>query len=258
MLDFTINIAQKAAKIILEEKKSLTVDRKSRREIVTNADIKAEEYIRNRIWEKYPEHTILGEESYSKKKDYSKEKNLWVVDPIDGTTNFAQGFREYAISIAYYRNRMAQTAVIYAPERNELFWARVGEGAYKNGQKIHVTEKKDIKDVVLGGSFCYDSQKVDEIFDFGKDLYHHIKTMRFIGSAVLDFCLTAEGVLDASIGYCLKPWDTAAGALIANEAGAVITKLDGSAWNIFHPQVLIAPPHLHQNLLQIFSTLNLP
>ncbi|MBI2611643.1 inositol monophosphatase [Candidatus Gottesmanbacteria bacterium] len=258
MINFLKDIAQNTGKVILEEKKSLRVDKKSRREIVTNADIKAEEYIRKRIWEKYPEHTILGEESYDIKKDYSKEKNLWIVDPIDGTTNFAQGFREYAISIAYYHDQIAKTAVVFSPERNELFWAEEGRGAYKNNKKIHSSTKKDIKDTVIGGSFCYQTEKVDGIFDFCKDLYHYIKTMRFIGSAVLDFCLTAEGVLDGSLGYCLKPWDTAAGFLIAKEAGAITTKLDGGKWNIFHPQVVTASPHIHNELLKIFRILNLP
>lgn len=258
MIDFVKTIALNTGKIILEEKKTLVVDKKSRREIVTNADLKAEEFIRQKIHEKYPSHIILGEESWDKTRDYSKEKDLWVVDPIDGTTNFAQGLKDYVVSIAYYHNQTAALAVAYAPERNEIFWAEEGRGAYKNDKKITASKKTEIKDFVIGGSFCYDSNKVENVFDFCKGLYHEIKTMRFLGSAVMDFCLTGEGMLDGSIGFCLKPWDMAGGFLIAKEAGVITTKLNGEKWTIFDPQILTAPPHIHKKLREVISNLKLP
>ena len=258
MTDFIKSLAQKAGEIILSEKKHIKIDKKSRREIVTNADIAAEAFIRKKILEKYPDHHILGEEAYDKAKDYSHFEHLWVVDPIDGTTNFAQGIKEYVVSIAYYHHLKATSCAVFAPEFKTTYYAQINKGSYKNGHKLHVSSKEHLKDLILGGSFCYQSDNLDKIFDFTKGLYRYIKSMRFIGSAVLDFCYTAEGIYDGAFGYCLKPWDTAAGVLIAKEAGAITTKLDGGVWNIFHPRMITANPKLHKKLIQSIHTLPLP
>lgn len=253
MLDFTINIAQKAAEIILSEKKHLSVEKKSTREIVTNADIAAEKYISDTILRTYPNHHILGEESYVKGKNYQDFQDLWIVDPIDGTTNFSQGLSEYGISIAYYRNLEPIVGVVYAPEKHMLFTGETGKGAFLNSQKIQVSEKKELKDVVCGGLFSYEMEQNEAIFDLSKKLYSNIKTMRFIGSAVLDLCFTGAGYLDGTFGYSLKPWDVAAGYIIAKEGGAEISTLKGEKWSLFQPEILVANTYLHPQLVRLFT-----
>ncbi|MBI4067540.1 inositol monophosphatase [Candidatus Gottesmanbacteria bacterium] len=253
MLNFTIDLAKKAGEIILSEKKKLVVEKKSRREIVTNADIAAENYITSRILEKYPNHHILGEESFIKTQDYQHSADLWIIDPIDGTTNFAQGLTEYGVSVGYYHNLAPVVGVIYFPEKNMFFSSQISRGAYLNGNKIHVSNKKDMKDAVLGSLFSYDTDENMIIFDISKKLYREIKTIRFFGSAVLDICFVAQGTLDGTVGYALKPWDTAAAYLIVKEAGAVVTTLKGRPWNIFEKELLVANKFIHPQLVNFFT-----
>ncbi len=253
MLDFTIDIAKKAGQIILSEKKKLVVEKKSRREIVTNADIEAQKFINERILSQFPNHDILGEESFDKEKDYSQSSHLWLIDPIDGTTNFAQGLTEYCVSIAYYNDRKPIMGVVFFPEKNLLFTAESGKKSFLNTKPIHISGKIDIKEVVLGGLFSYETEKNLTTFDLAKTLYPHIKTMRFMGSSVMDLCFSACGILDGTFGLSLKPWDMAAGYLIAKEAGAKITTLKGKSWSLFQSEILIANPHIHHQLLNIIK-----
>lgn len=252
MLGFTIDIAKKAGDVILSEKKKLHVEKKSRREIVTNADIAAEKFIFSSILSKYPKHEILGEESHDISQGFREHPDLWVVDPIDGTTNFAQGLADYGISIAYYRDMQPVVGVIYCPEKNMLFTGEAQKGAMLNGTKIEVSPKKDLKDAVLGSLFSYKIEENMLIFDVAQKLYQQIKTMRFLGSAVLDLSYTACGALDGTFGYALKPWDMAAGYLICREAGAVISTLKGRPWALFQKEILVSNKHFHPLLAEFF------
>lgn len=252
MIDFITDLVKKAGDIIISEKKRLVVEKKSRREIVTNADIAAQKFINQSILRKYPNHNILGEESYDPEKDYQKSSDLWLIDPIDGTTNFAQGTTDYGVSIAYYKNNQPEVGVIYFPEKNMLFTAEKNKGTKHNGSMIKVGDKKDLKNAVIGSLFAYDLKKIITTFDMSKMLYPHIKTMRFSGCAVLDFCYVAGGFLDGMFGFALKPWDMAAGVLIAQEAGALVSTPTGNNWSVFQPEILVANKYLHHQLVNLF------
>ncbi|OGG13486.1 hypothetical protein A2773_03180 [Candidatus Gottesmanbacteria bacterium RIFCSPHIGHO2_01_FULL_39_10] len=253
MLNFTIDLAKKAGEVILSEKKHLTVDKKSRREIVTNADVASEKFITHSILEKFGSHHILGEETFQKDKNYQKFSDLWIIDPIDGTTNFAQGLTEYAVSIGYYHDQKPVVGVVFFPEKNMLFTAESGKGASLNDKKIEVAQKQDVKDVVFSGLFSYETEENVVVLDIAKKLYPQIKTMRFMGSAVLDICFTAAGILDGTFGFSLKPWDMAAGYIIATEAGAEVSTLKGEKWTLFQPEMLVTNKFIHPFFVNFFS-----
>lgn len=206
-------------------------DLKGRVDLVTDVDEKSEERIVEAIREHCPEDGILAEESYQ--REGSNERR-WIIDPLDGTTNYVHNHPFYAISAGLQVQETIRFGMAYLPESDDLFWARRGEGAFKNGSKIRVSDTNVSMDSFLATGFA-DLRSEDRDLRYNlnvfPDLLQKVQGIRRGGSAVHDLCLTAEGVFDGFWEFNLQPWDVAAGSVIVEEAGGKVTDMsDGDGW----------------------------
>jgi len=182
------------------------------------------------------------------------EPYVWYLDPLDGTTNFAHGFPHFAVSLALERGGKLLLGIVHDPLRNETFCARRGGGASLNGRPIHVSAVTDLEQALLGTGFPYDRREhLDFYLGFLADFMVRAQGVRRVGSAALDLCYVACGRLDGFWEWKLKPWDTAAGALIVAEAGGVVTDFRGAAFDAFGEQTLASNGSLHATMTRILS-----
>tara|TARA_B100001173_G_C15926107_1_gene520666 strand:+ start:130 stop:867 length:738 start_codon:yes stop_codon:yes gene_type:complete len=214
-LNIMIKASEKASKILIRdfgELENLQVSKKGPKDFVTNADIKAEKIIIEELKKARPNYSIISEENgVEKNKD---ESNFWIIDPIDGTTNFLHGVPHFAISIALQSNNEIVCGLIYDPIKDELFYAEKNHGAYFNNQRIRVSKKRDIDE-------C--------LFAIGKGKYNPDLIYRRSGSAALDLAYVASGRFDGYFQNNLNLWDIAAGIIIVKEAGGIINEIDLSS-----------------------------
>ena len=217
-------------------------------DLVTQTDKNAERVIKDDILAKFPDHTILAEESG---KISSNSDFLWVIDPLDGTTNFVHGLSPYCVSIALLKNDKPLLSVISELPSENLFWAVKGQGAFCNGEKISVSSRKLIRDSLLitGFSYKHDSNWETNMKLF-KDFTKISHGVRRIGSAAADLCYVASGKADAFWEIGLYPWDSAAGILLVDEAGGKVTRMDGKPYNIFDEQILATNNLIHDEMLE--------
>lgn len=220
--------------------------------LVSDADVEAEQAIVEVLRTRYPKHEILGEESHA--GDASAE-HLWVVDPLDGTNNFAHKIPHFAVSIAYYRGGEAQCGVIFNPVRHDWHLAVKGQGATLNGTPAHVSEAARLDEVLVGVGFYYDRGAMMEatlraIGDLKRRMIHGIR--RF-GTASLDLTMVALGMYGGYFEYELSPWDFAAGRLFVEEAGGKVTTADGQPLPLGKSTILASNGRLHDVLLDVVS-----
>ena len=254
----TLNIAVKAARragniinrssLQLEQ---LAVQTKSANDFVTEVDQAAEAAIIEVLREAYPDHGILAEESgQSGDSEYQ-----WIIDPLDGTTNFIHGFPQYAISIALARNEVIEQAVIFDPTRNELFTATKGRGAFLNDRRIRVSKRTRLNESLIGTGFPFrELDNVDAYLAMFKDLTQKTAGIRRPGAASLDLAYVACGRLDGFWEMGLQPWDMAAGALLIQEAGGLISDLAGEAAYLETGNVVAGTPKVFGQLLPIIQS----
>ncbi|WP_455591502.1 inositol monophosphatase family protein [Bacteroides sp.] len=228
-LDFTLNMVKGVAEIQLSyfRGNNLGIQTKSNIfDVVTRADKESEEYIAHAIFERYPDHKLLGEEGGFRGNEHSDY--LWVVDPLDGTTNFSQGLPLFCISVALQYKGETIVGVVYAPYINELFTAVKGEGAYMNygsgiSQRIHVSQKQSLNPSVIATGFPYDKDiNPDNNSGNLAKIIPHVRDIRRQGTAAYDICCVAAGMLDGYWELSLNLWDVCAANLILQEAGGVI------------------------------------
>ncbi|MEC7875324.1 MAG: inositol monophosphatase family protein, partial [Pseudomonadota bacterium] len=202
----------------------ISIESKGTNDFVTEVDKNAEKIIINTIKNAYPNHAFLAEETgLSGEGDF-----LWIIDPLDGTTNFLHGFPHFAVSIALQHKGVLDQAVIYDPLKQELFTASKGTGALLNNKKIRVTSKKSLDGALLGTGFPYNNEKaVTHFIKSFKAFFPKVAGIRRAGVASLDLAYVACGRLDGFWEFALKPWDIAAGALIVQEAGGINVELMG-------------------------------
>ena len=221
-------------------------------DLVTEADVASEKAILTILEQRFPGSAVLAEES---KPDYSEIPvgAVWIVDPLDGTTNFAHGFPYFAVSIAYSIDGISQVGVIYCPIQNELFCAWKGGGAWLNGRSIAVSGKKDLIESLIGTGFPYDiHEKLDLVIGQLQRVLPLVRDVRRAGAAALDLAYVACGRLDGFWEMDLKPWDTAAGQLLVEEAGGRVTGLKGQDWNPYQQEVLASNGKIHSLLSSNF------
>jgi myo-inositol-1(or 4)-monophosphatase len=256
MADYTteLNIAKKAAQSAAEiiqkyqREKNFSVDFKGKNDLVTEAGLKAEKDILSSIHEEFPDDNILAEET-------SREKSLpegrtWLVDPIDGTTNFAHGFPIYCISIGLWEDRKPKMGLVLEVSREEFFTALDGHGAYLNGQPISISKCSNPEDALVGTGFPYnDLSLVDNYLRFLRMLMTSIQGVRRPGAASYDLCCLACGRYDGFFEYSLNPWDVGAAALIVQEAGGVVTDWSGSDDWLFGERIVAGNSNIHDFLL---------
>lgn len=220
--DFAETIAREAGEMIVRERNdnTLRTDYKAQTELVTHADVMADEYIARAIRERFPEHRILSEEAAPDRRQAENlDTPLWIVDPIDGTVNYAYGHPQVAVSIAYAEKGQVQIGVVHAPFVNETFRATLGHGATLNGRAIHNSNADNLREALFATGFPYTKDALEPLLRRLDVMIHHCRDLRRIGSAALDICWVAAGRLDAYY-ESVSPWDFAAARVIAREAGA--------------------------------------
>lgn len=223
--------------------KSASVD------LVSDADINAERAIAEIIRNAFPDHSILGEEENS---DSADAEHLWIIDPLDGTTNFAHGIPHWAVSIAYYHNGKAETAVVFNPIRNDWYTASRGKGAFLNERPISVCTAETLNEAVVATGFYYDRGADMEatLASMNRLLRQQIHGIRRFGAASLDLAMTAAGQFSAYFEYQLGLWDFAAGRLLVEEAGGHVTTCDGSDLPMQKSSLLASNTKLHSQVLK--------
>jgi len=219
--------AIRAGEIILQYYNITRVDEKGAGNLVTEADLKSEKAIREIILRDFPEHSILGEEEGGE-EDVNADK-LWIIDPLDGTNNYAHGLPVFSVSIAYAEKGEVLAGLVFNPILGETFTAEKGKGAYLNSKPIR-TSRRILSEALIGTGFYYDRGEMmhSTLDSIGRLFENGIHGIRRSGSAALDFCYVASGRLDAYFEYHLGAWDFAAGMLIVNEAGGECRDASGN------------------------------
>ena len=231
------------------------IDYKGEIDLVTETDRQSEEFLLNEIQRRFPEDKIIAEESGELPGD---DNCAWYVDPLDGTVNFAHGIPIFSVSIAYAANGKLSIGVVYDPVRDECFSAEIGEGAWLNGCPIRVSNAKTLVQSLLVTGFPYDIRSNHENnLNFRNAFILRTQGVRRLGSAALDLCYVAAGRLDGYWELSLGSYDLAAGVIIAEEAGAIVTNVKGGS-DYFTPpySVLAANPKIHQEMLKVIRELD--
>ena len=221
-------------------------------DLVTDADVEAERAIVDVIRQAYPDHCLLGEEEHTGR---TSAEHLWVIDPLDGTTNFAHDIPHFAVSIGFYDNGVAQQAVVFNPARGDWYTAQRGQGACHGEQSIKVSPANQMNDVLIGVGFYYDRGAVMEAtLTAVKECFGHgIRGIRRMGTASLDLAQVASGHYGAFFEYQLSPWDFAAGRLLVEEAGGRVTTCCGTDLPLEKTSVLACNINLYETVREITS-----
>ena len=253
MLNTAVKAARRAGQIINRASQnldSLTITHKSFNDFVSEVDHKAEDAIKEVLLEAYPKHAILAEESGSQ----GDSEFQWIIDPLDGTTNFLHGFPQYAVSIAMLHKGVLTHGVIYDPSRNDLFTATRGGGAFLNDRRLRVSRCEYLKDALIGTGFPYTNfAHLEAYLAIFRELLQKTSGLRRPGSAALDLAYTAAGRLDGFWEFDLKPWDIAAGALMVQEAGGLVGDFQGEANYLQSGNILAGNPKTFVQLLQTIA-----
>jgi myo-inositol-1(or 4)-monophosphatase len=220
-------------------------------DLVTEADRSAEDLIADRLRALCPEHDLLCEEGSVGATAGASYR--WVVDPLDGTTNFAHGLPTFAVSIALEEAGIPVVGVVYDPMRDELFVARQGSGATLNGAPLHVSRVDRLISSILVTGFSYDFERRAQQAEVWRDFLTRVQAIRQTGSAALNLCYIAAGRLDGYWERGIWPWDVAAGALIVTEAGGTVTNMRGGSFHSDDREVLASNGRLHGDLLDVIA-----
>jgi myo-inositol-1(or 4)-monophosphatase len=252
MFELAKKVVLKAGKILKENiYKEKKISYKGRINLVTQMDTLSENIIVDAILKKYPSSGILAEENHNIEKN---SPYLWLIDPLDGTTNYASGIPFFCVSVALEEEGEIKFGIIYNPMLEELFTAKKGEGAYLNNKRIYVSKTKILKDSVLATGFPYDiAESVDNNFDHFCNFSLSSRAIRRLGSAGLDLAYTACGRFDGFWELKLSPWDMAAGYILVKEAGGKITDLKGKKFSIYKKEIVASNGIIHNQMLKILE-----
>ena len=252
MLNFAINTAREAGRIVAEKYgRGVQIHNKGAIDLVTEADLASEKLIIERISSYYPRHAILAEESG---KSAHQNEFKWLIDPLDGTTNFAHNYPCFCVSIALEHEGVLKIGVVYDPLRDELFAAEKGEGATLNSKKIRVSATDTIERSLLCTGFPYNIRErgakyVEPFINF----LMRAQAVRRDGSAALDLAYIACGRFDGYWEGGLNPWDMAAGILLIEEAGGRVSSINGSKYDIYNPPIVASNGIIHDVMLGVLS-----
>jgi len=240
--------ALKGGRVLLEFLDSdLEVSAKGPRNLVTAADLAAERTIIDTIRHHFPQDSILAEESGV----HGAGEHQWVIDPLDGTTNFSHRYPFFSVSLAYRVEGRIQLGVVYDPVAKELFSATLGGGAQLNGKPIRVSDQSDLRHGFLATGFSYDYEEMETNLDLFAQVSRRVQAVRRDGSAALDLCYVACGRFDGYWELSLSPWDMAAGWLVVEEAGGRVANLDGSPFQLEERTVLASNGRIHHDLIEM-------
>ncbi len=253
--DFAIGVAKEAGTFLKERLNDKhIIDYKGEINIVTEVDRMSEEIITSTISQRYPHHDILAEESAGTNKG---SEFRWIIDPLDGTTNYAHGYPVFSVSIALEKKGEICIGVIYNPMLEEMFFAERGKGASLNGQKISVSGLADLSRSLLATGFPYDirNDKNNNI-NYFNGMAKVVQAIRRAGSASLDMAYVAMGRFDGFWELKLMPWDTAAGWLLIVEAGGAVTDLSGNPFHLHSPHILASNGKVHGDMIDVFKKID--
>lgn len=231
---------------------AIKVDNKAFNDFVSDVDRQAESIIIDVLQEAYPHHRIMSEEAGVLGNEHAEFE--WIIDPLDGTTNYLHGHPQYAISIALLEKGVLKEALVYAPERNDLYTASRGQGALLNDRRIRVSNRIDLNQCLIGTGFPVTEQSMlDTYFAILREFIQKTAGARREGAASLDLCALAAGRFDGFFEFNLKPWDIAAGALIVQEAGGIVTDMNGNSGWLESGNVVAGNPKVLAQMLQIIG-----
>ncbi len=252
MLTTAVKAARRAGNIINRGARDidlLTVTAKGPKDFVSEVDHAAEAAIVETLLAAYPDHAILAEEGTNKGKNPDAEY-LWIIDPLDGTTNFLHGFPQYCVSIALAHRGVVQQGVIYDPVRNDLFTATRGRGAFLNDRRMRVSRRTHMRDCLIGTGFPFrDGSYLDTYLAMMKTMITQTAGLRRPGAAALDLAYVAAGFYDGFWEVGLNPWDVAAGSLLVLEAGGLIGNLAGEGDYLHGGEVIAATPKIFAQMV---------
>jgi myo-inositol-1(or 4)-monophosphatase len=257
MLNTAVKAARRGAAIINRASfdiDRLTVTEKQHNDFVTEVDQAAERAIIEVLKTAYPDHAILAEESGASANLHDENENVWIIDPLDGTTNFIHGFPQYCVSIGLQQRGQITQAVVYDPTRNELFTASKGSGAYLNEKRIRVTKRDKLADALIGTGFPYrDMVGLDEYVQMFRVMTQKCAGLRRPGAAALDLAYVAAGRLDGFFERGLQPWDMAAGSLLVTEAGGIMGNFSGESDYLYKGEALAGTPKIFAQMVTLLS-----
>lgn len=261
MLNVAVRAARAAGRIITRASLDLDavkVARKQRNDFVTEVDRASEAAIIGTLRQAYPDHAFLGEESGhthgAVQAPPHEAEHVWIIDPLDGTTNFIHGLPQYCVSIALMQKGVVTQAVVYDPNRDELYTASKGRGAFLNDRRMRVAQRAKLDEALIGTGFPF--RRIDDL-DRYLALFRAVSEkaagLRRPGAAALDLAYVAAGRYDAFFEIGLMPWDVAAGSLLVTEAGGLIGNLQGDADYLFSEQVLAGTPKVFGQMVSLFA-----
>lgn len=255
MLNFAIQTAREAGRLLAERMGRLVqITNKGEIDLVTEGDLAAEKLIIERIKSHYPRHSILAEESGEAiVAGAAGSEWKWIVDPLDGTTNYAHGYPCFCVSIAVERAGSMELGVIYDPLRDEMFTAERGQGAALNERRIRVSQIEDLNRAMVCTGFPYDVRERPQFAHHFTNFTLHAQAVRRDGSAALDLAYVACGRFDGFWEDGLNPWDIAAGVLIVEEAGGRVTDFTGRPLDIYTPKVLVSNGLIHESMMRVLQ-----
>jgi myo-inositol-1(or 4)-monophosphatase len=254
MLTNAVKAARRAGTIInraSQDVGSIKVHSKNYNDFVSEVDHAAERAIIQTLQEAYPDHGFIGEESGDDRTD---AEHVWIIDPLDGTTNFLHGYEQYSVSIALMSRGHLEQAVVYDPSRNDLFTATRGRGAFLNDKRIRVSNRAKLQSAMIGTGFPFrDFKHLDTYLDMFKDMIKNTAGLRRPGSAALDLAYVAAGWFDGFWEIGLSKWDIAAGALLVQEAGGIVGDFEGNETWINTGNIVAGNPKVFSQMLQVLT-----
>lgn len=256
MLNTAIKAARRAATVI--NRAAFDVDRivvteKQHKDFVTDVDQAAEQAIVETLLKAYPDHAILAEESGASANMNDESEFAWIIDPIDGTTNFMHGYPNYCVSIALQQRGIITQAVIYDPVRNDLFTATKGAGAFLNEKRIRVTKHDRIANAMIGSGHAAGPRALDEYMRMYAIMAERCQAVRSSGSAALELANVAAGRIDGFYEKGLKTWDIAAGSLLVTEAGGICGEFSGESAYLNKGDIIAASPKVFGQMVTLLS-----
>ena len=251
-LRFALDTAVEAGEALLEHFGRLSSSQlhyKGKRDLVTDVDRKVERLIRARLETEYPADPVLGEELSG---DDRSRKRIWLIDPLDGTTNYYHGIPFFAVSIALMIDGRVEAGVVHLPYMKETFHARRKKGAFLNGTPLRVSRAERLIESVLATGFPYRREELEENnLEYFNRFFFRLRGIRRIGTAAMDLCYVACGRLDGFWEVHLGPWDVAAGSLVVSEAGGRVTDFSGGDDYIFGGHIAASNGRIHENMLKV-------
>ena len=255
MIDDIIQISREAGEIIKNAfGKTHSIEFKTNElNLVTETDKASEKLITDFIRKKYPSHGILAEEGSEVNKS---AEYLWVIDPLDGTTNFAHGLPIFSVSIGLQKNGETIAGVVYDVNRDIIYSTEKGSGSFANERRINVSKNENLGHSMLVTGFPYDvKDNPDKCYERFIEFLKNARAVRRLGSAAIDFCYVANGVFDGFWEVSLHPWDVCAGKLIVEEAGGLVTDFDGKKIDIYSKRILCSNGLIHQKMIDVMKNI---